>query len=259
MNQKAVVVMPTLNRPEFLALALERLSQTPQSNDLDVRIFLDHTGNPRRIEEVTAVRDIYLPTAEIFQAKAHVMAPSGCWNILHALKSGYESGADYVFLVEEDVMVYPNFFEAHYALQNSGEYFATCGRLLSCLSSAYYTNPGSCFKREALGLVIPHIGDRYFADRRGYLDATFDSMDEASDLDDGLIRRVIRSTGAKVKYPERPICAHQGFHYYKKFEQYQNEGTITERVAQLRAMLAQISPIDRYTKDFEPYDPDPVV
>jgi hypothetical protein len=250
MNQKSVVVMPTLKRPEFLALALEKLSETPEANSLDVRIYLD-TCSDKRLEEVAFVRDTYLPTAEIFRAGLHVMAVSGCWNILHALKEGYETGAEYVFLVEEDVMVRPNFFQWHYQAQSEDDYFVTCGRRIRQRTTDYFTNPGSCYRRDKLALVMPHIRMEYFADNAGYVEKHFPHMDDAGVLDDGLIRRVMRSVDGKVKCATPSVAVHQGFHYFGHFDRSTTHGTIEERIVQLREMLARISPSDRYTQDFE--------
>ena len=104
---KTIVVMPTLKRPEFLALALESIDQAEQAPE-DIRIYVDHTDE-KRLSEVKYVRDTYLSRAMIFHAKEHVSAPSGCWNILNAYKQGYESGADIVFFVEEDIRVRPDY------------------------------------------------------------------------------------------------------------------------------------------------------
>lgn len=253
MTPKMTVVIPTCNRVEFLALSLEALARTSEAVNIDVRIFLDHTDESR-LEEVDYVRDMYFPDAWIFHASEHVLAPSGCWNILHALKQGYETGADYIFLVEEDVLVYRDFFREHLRMQASGNYFATCGRLIPRHSGSYYTNPGACFKREKLAAVIPYITSEFFENRRVFMDRTFGQMDDASDLDDGLIRRVIRFVGGEVRYPEKAIVAHQGFHFYNHFYEYKTHGPIKDRVSQLREMLASITPAGRYTKDFEPFE-----
>lgn len=233
---------------------MERMARTPESKSLDVRIFVDNTTD-QRLGEFEYVRDEYFPEAAIYHARPHIEAPSGCWNILQALRAGYDTGAESIFLIEEDVMVYPDYFAWNF--KQDGDYFATCGRLRKEHSSDYYTNPGACFKRKSLRHVIPHINDSYFRDRRSYMDATFGVMDEASDLDDGLIRRVIRQQNAKVLYPETPKVAHQGFHYYNKLVQYKIEGSIAERVQGFRDLSQQVSPADRYSRDFEPYHPEP--
>lgn len=247
---KHTVVMPTFKRPEMLALALEALDRT--NADCDVRIFLDHT-TPERVSEVEYVRDLYYPDALIFHAKPHIVVPAGMWNILNALKQGYKTGADYVYLVEEDVVVKPGFFQWHQEAQASGDYLATCGRRIPYLPEYnQYTNPGSCFRRDKLELVVKHITDELFANRRAYYEKHFGMMDEVSDLDDGLVRRIAKFYGLKVKYPDMPTCAHKGFQAYNHYYDWTNHGDIVQRIENLRKMLPTVSRENRFTKDFEP-------
>lgn len=252
--QNAIVVMPTLRRPEFLALSLEKLSQTPQSDQLDVRIYLDWSPNSR-IDEVEYARDTYFSTAEIFQAKEHAKVLSGCWNILNALKAGYEADADLVFLVEEDVMVKPEFFQWHLSRHANNDYFVTCGRHLKGFPFDFYSNPGTCYSRAALDLIVPHINDDFFRDTAAYLNKTFPSMiGMDGTLDDGLIRKVQRSVNGKVLCAEPAVAVHQGFAYYDRLNEYRNHGkTLPERIENLKAILARVKPTDRYAHDFETF------
>jgi len=249
--QKSIVVMPTLKRTEMLALALERLASQSVDN-LEIRIFLD-TCEASKLDEVEFVRDMYLPGAQIYRAGTHIEAPSGCWNILNAIKSGYDSGAEFVFLIEEDVMLYPEYFQWHFAVQDSSRLLASCGRRKKEYKTEFYTNPGSCLNRKLLDCVVPHINEDYFNNRFGYLNSHFEVMEDAGDLDDGIIRRVIKQKQAEVIYPKAPVVAHQGFWAYQKLTQYKTHGTIQERIEQLRNMLPSLNPKDRYLKDFEPF------
>jgi hypothetical protein len=259
MNQKIVVCIPTLKRPEMLALTLEKLSLTRQASQLDVRIFLDHSNdlkiNAARLTDTEYVRDIYFPIAEIFHANNHILAPSGSYNILHSLLAGYKTGADFIALVEEDVLVSPDFFDRHLEMQNFDDYFVTCGRKLPQFNDTFFSNPGSVYKREKLAAVIPHICDQYFANQKAYLEFHFPDMDDAGILDDGLIRRVMRSVGGRAKCAVPAIAFHQGFHYYNRMPGYCVEGTLEEKIAQLRVLLTTVKTTDRYTPDFEPYSP----
>jgi hypothetical protein len=250
--QKAVVCIPTLKRPEMLALTLEHLSQTVQDFDLDVRIFLDHT-TVERLNEVEYVRDTYYPEAEIFHAQNHILVPSGSWNILNSLKSGYQTGAEYVCFIEEDVFVTPDFFTRHLELQATDDYFVTSGRKLSYFDDTFFSNPGSCYRREKLALVIPHINDQYFFNQKAYLDFHFPNMDDAGILDDGLIRRVMRSVNGKAKCCVPAVAYHQGFHYYNRMTGYIIEGDLKQKIEQLRDLLPRVKQTDRYTGDFEPF------
>jgi hypothetical protein len=246
--------MPTLKRPEFLALSLEKLAFTPESNSLDVRIFLD-TASDERLRETEYVRDTYLPTAEIFRAGEHIPVLSGCWNILQALKAGYETGAELVYLIEEDVLVRPNFFQWHEQTHASGDYFVTCGRRLNRMPLDFYSNPGTCYRRGAFSQVIPHIKEDFFKDPGGYLKKMFPKMDGMDGpLDDGLIRKVCRSVGGKVTSAEPNVAVHQGFHYYNLIDPYKNTGAnIQERIEKLQELLSTVKRTDRYAGDFEPY------
>lgn len=238
----------------MLALTLEHLAQTRPAFQLDVRICVDHT-NQERLADIDYVRDTYFPTADIYHAGNHILTPGGCWNILNSLKSGYETGAEYVFFVEEDVFVSPDFFDRHLELQGSGDYFVTSGRKLAYFDDTFYSNPGSCYRRKKLAAVIPHICDLYFTDQRGYLEHYFPGMDDAGILDDGLIRRAMRSLGGRAKCAVPSIAFHQGFHYYNKMAEYRVEGNIQQKIEQLRVLLPTVDPKARYTGDFEPYLP----
>jgi len=237
----------------MLALTLEKLAQAPNIEDIDVRIFVDY-GITGRLEEVNFCRDSFLPTAEIFQAKPHIKVQSGAWNILTSLKAGHETGKEFVFLVEEDILIAPNFFEWHWNAHQSGEYFVTCGRKHGRMPSDFYSNPGTCYRRKSLDLVLPHINDTYFGGTTAYVDKHFPTMiGMDGSLDDGLIRKVQRSVGGKVLCAEPRICSHIGFHYYDRVPQYKNQGkTIEERIECLRIMLRDVDRNSKYISDLEP-------
>lgn len=237
----------------MLSLSLPRLRDAAKQKPIEFYIYLDHVGAGNRLDEVEYLRDAHLPQAFILQAKPHIAAPSGCWNILNALKSGYETGAEHIYLVEEDVMVRPNFFDYH---EQTLKYVdVSCGRkdrLFWKSSPGLYTNPGSAFRAQVIAELIPHINDAYFTELRAYMDRELPpSWESQSNLDDGLIRRVIRANNFSVAYPEVGVCAHQGFYYYNKIDRYMNEGNIEERVARLKEILSEVKPSQRYAKDFE--------
>jgi len=250
---ESVIVMPVAHRPEFLALTLERLDVIP---DLPpVMVFLDDVSQEKK-DEAMWVFARYAPRgAGVFERESHIHAPSGCWNILQSLKNGYEMGAERVFLVEEDVAVTPEWLDWSLETLATGKYLATCGRRskFTEIYGDYYTNPGACLTRELLENLVPHINDGYFMFLRSYLDTCFPPQwDEMSDLDDGLIRRVIRSMHGKVAYPAQPVVAHQGYWAYEeRMAGYHVTGTIEERIAGLRRLLSTLPTGDRYTRDLE--------
>lgn len=244
---KEVVVMPTCKRPEMLALALRAIDQADNPPN-DIRIFCDTDTN---VQEVEYVRDTYLPHAMIFHAGQHPSLPSGMWNILNSMKQGYETGADLIYHVEEDVLVKPDFFEWHRSMDYP-DLMATCGRIMERFPNyLQYTNPGACLRRAGLGLVVEHITDDLFRNHEQYMDR-FGPMEESSKLDDGLIRRVARQHGLRVMYPWKPKCAHIGFRGYRRYDIFQNNGNIVERIAGLERMLPNVRNHDpRYGQDCE--------
>lgn len=243
-----VIVMPVCKRPEMLALALQAIDKSNHPDN--VLIFAD---NSACIEDIKYVRDNYLPSALIFHAKPHIDVPSGMWNILHSLKAGYALGHEYIYLIEEDVLVHPDFFD--WTRQTQKLYpniLASCGRRLPWLPNYnQYMNPGACFSKHSLSLVVPHITDELFADRRTYLENNFGKMDEISDLDDGLIRRIAKFNNLEVRYPDTAKCSHIGFMAYNKYRPWENaaEG-IVNRIDFLKNMLKTMT-VGRYTSDWE--------
>lgn len=255
MVSKEVIVIPTYARPEVLAHALDKISNCHDAPD-DVRIFLDYSPESR-VREVEYVRDKFLPRALVFHAKPHASVTSGTFNILHSLKAGWETGAELVWLVEEDVMCFPGMFDRGRKEMATGKWLAFCGRLLEPFAARYgtmYTNPGAVLSRRLLDNVVPHICDAYFADTGGYIREVFKHEPFNSSLDDGLIRMVVREMGGACGYPERPICAHQGFNWYDEIDIYSNHGgSLDDRIAKFKVITDSMKPTDRYAGDFEPF------
>jgi hypothetical protein len=251
-----VVVIPTFARPELLALCLERLDQAADAPD-DVRIYLDASPE-KRVIEIEWVRNKYLPRALIFHAKPHIKVASGCWNILNAIKSGYETGASSVYLLEEDVVIFPEKFFSWHRSQNAA---ASCGRYHWDNRWQYkhlYTNPGAKLTRPLLEALVPHINSEYFADTKAYCDKHFPLWD-VSTLDDWLIRRVMRQNNWLPAYPKSPVCAHIGFRgYCDRLDIYaNNEVDLDKRISRAREILSSVDPAGQYAKDFEAPQPLP--
>lgn len=246
--------MPTLVRTEMLALSLEKIAQTKEGQYLDVRIFLD-TCPDEKLADVEYVRNVYLPTAEIFKASEHIKVLSGCYNILQSLKAGRETGKEFIFFIEEDVLIRPWYFDLHWRVHNSGQYFVVSGRRHGRMPLDFFSNPGSSYRRESLGKITPHINDEYFSNPEMYLNKHFSTtVGQDGFLDDGLIRKVQKATGGKVLCLDPPSCSHVGFRYYDRMDGYVNTGkTIQEKIVCLREMLSRIDSKNRYTMDFEPY------
>jgi hypothetical protein len=250
---KEVVVMPAANRPELLALALEGLANAHECPD-DVRIFVDHSAKDS-LEDFGWVRDNYFPTADLFLANPHIKVPSGCWNILNSIKQGYETGADIIYLIEEDVRVKPDYFPYAKAAIAAG-YPAALGREtpMNRNNGPVYTNPGSALSRATAEKLVPHINDDYFQRLRAYLDERFGAYPNFSDLDDGLIRRVILADKGECAVPKTPKATHLGFYFYNKLDIYKNHETVIQnKIERARELFRTVKAGDKYSRDFESF------
>jgi hypothetical protein len=158
--------------------------------------------------------------------------------------------ANEVYLVEEDVLVFSNFFDWH-ATQTSD---ISCGRIMPRYPDfKLYTNPGSRFSRCALDALVPHVCDEYYRDTDAYCDKVKPGV-HISTLDDGLIRRVVAAENLTVTFPPSPVCAHVGFRWLGRLDIYQiPDGTLEERIERVRELVANPPNKERYARDWEPF------
>lgn len=255
----SVIVMPAAHRPEMMALSLESLrtaltSATGSTTSIKTNIYLDSTGK-NNLADYEFVRDTYFPDARIILQPEHPDYPSGSWNILHTIKAGYETSAEFVYFLEEDVRVRPSYFPWVTDQFSQHAYAAVCPRRDPRFwrhFPGFYTNPGSVLPRATAAEVSRHVVPAYFMDMRGYLDREFGPLDQHTVLDDGLIRRVCLRLG-ECKFPDgENHCIHQGWGMYGKIDRYMNnEGDIQTRIARLREMITTVKNTDRYAPDFE--------
>ena len=188
--------------------------------------------------------------------------PHGCVgnprNFLSLYKAAYETDARYVYLVEDDVHVHPDFFRWHEAVQARGNYFVTvgwhCTRNRSFKlsedprdyieSTCDYTSVGVCWKRENLASVVKHAADAYYSDMSKYLGGWFPSSPIPRGTwteQAGLIMRIVLdAAGTKtVAFASRRRADHRGIHGYHRHAGYRFHGSLSERIAAFRAALAE--------------------
>lgn len=260
-----VVVMPVANRPEMCALALEQLAKAKDCPA--VLVFVDDVSDKLKSEFQSVFTPFAPPRARLSFRKPHVKASSGCYNILTSIKDGYETGADAVALVEEDVLVMRDFFTRHWEEMDKGA-VVSCGRFCRLFGPRYptiYTNPGSCLSRTFLEALVPHINDEFFRDTGGYMDRLqVPPVPGIHGLDDGLIRRVMwLNCWHPVQPPiDRPLCAHIGCQAIENrydFVGFNADAPVLERAEQLRNFLKTVDrqgPKAMYLRDLDPFPVD---
>ena len=259
LTEQTVTVMPVALRPEFAALSLECLSKTHYQ--VPIHIFVDDVDGKLKEEFNYVFAHHAPPQTTIHWQGPHVQCTSGCFNILDSLKQGREMGYSYVALVEEDVLVRPNFFEYHWDALSDGS-VVSCGRKYlpfweRCPN--FYTNPGSMLTGKLVDAIIPHINADFFAATGPYMENVIGHVEGIHGLDDGLIRRVMWKNGWKAKHQEEPGCSHVGFMAYENrydFCKVDHTAHISDRIANLRHLFLTLDPVNgphaRYIKDLEP-------
>ena len=259
-KDQSVVVMPAAHRPEFAYLALEQLGKAKDCPPVEV--FVDDVGEKLKQE----FEDVWKHTKNVTMTfrQPHVQVSSGCWNILNSIKDGYDMGVQWVFLVEEDVLVMPDFFERHWAEMEKGA-VVSCGRFCRLFGPRYptiYTNPGSCLSRTFLEALVPHINDEFFRDTGGYMDRLqVPPVPGIHGLDDGLIRRVMwLNCWEPVQPPmDKPLCAHIGCQAVENrysFVGLNVDAPVLQRAEQIRNFLKTIDrqgPHAKYIRDLDPF------
>lgn len=257
----ATVVMPTAHRPEFCALALEQLAKA--SHCPQVYVFVDDVSEKLK-EEFRYVAALH-PEAVFTYRQPHMPVWSGCWNIATSIKDGYDMGSDVVFLVEEDILVFPDYFDYHFKTMENSAVKVSCGRSCRLFNSRYpdmYTNPGSCFTREFLDELVPHINNEFFSDMAAYFNKhlPFPPRPGLHGADDGLIRRVLLRNDWTPAFPpiNQPRCAHIGCMAIENRFDFVGvvDGDVSVRIEAMRNFLKTVDrngPKEKYVRDLDPF------
>lgn len=176
-----VVVVLAYWRPDYIGKCLDSLLSCPEIQNTQVAVFQDSRVNlpENRASLFSSTTKIVKSYAEKFsrfhfmERPAHDfdMTGSGQFhpsavNAQSALLSAYDSGAEYIYYVQDDVLVTPDFLRWHKAVQEDGDYFSTCSdRLPTDWDSkpfdlgAYYQSPirldnGLCWRRANLEIAL---------------------------------------------------------------------------------------------------------
>lgn len=230
-----VVLVTTYNRPDYLRLCLEYLSRAEGSGNKDVRIYVDRGKSLIReiYEVVNDFRCALNPT--VFFRDAHSYHGNS-YNTLEAYREAYQSDAEFVYLVEDDVLVQPDFFRWHEEVQKQSDFMCSiayrCSRnpqvtrdpILEKDPEAYfvsaqdYASIGVCWKKQKLAEVVKHACPEYYQDMTKYAFTHFpdNRFAECFTEQDGLIMRILHDVKGNVAWPYVPRCFHFGtFGYHR--------------------------------------------
>lgn len=228
----SVVIVPTFDRPEMLWLCLEHITACPAARNYDVRVQVDMRDGHAPLPELAAVQDHFGVDLHFTPAHAH---HGNSFNLLTAYRRAYEDHAEFdrVFLVEDDVLVSPDFFAWHDLVHRYAQPAASIG--VRNPGHGAYASLGVCLPRKTVERVLDHAVLAYFRDMRGYCRFAFPPSQFDCEQD-GLIARVL--AGRTVAWADPPVCSHVGWYGYHRKKAQRPTGTLEERVAQVRSALA---------------------
>lgn len=280
-----VVLIPTYYRPEYLSLCLEKLAAADGAKEKEVWVAHDiHDGDERRLSRTTfELRRDLDDTPKVVKQWENCFASiryiqrqphrylGNPFNFLELYKEAYrDSRFRYVFLVEDDVHVAPDFFRWHEAVQARGDYFVTVG--WHCIrnpeartaggpeeyieSTRDFSSIGVCWRRDNLKSIAMHAQPTYYQSMGVYMGRTFPgSPIPAGQWTEqaGLIMRTLLAAKDKltVAWPVLRRCSHVGVNGYHRQAGFRFGGSVEQRIEGLRAACTR-GTINTLSKD--PFD-----
>jgi hypothetical protein len=250
-----ICLVPTFRRPEYLWLCLEQLEKCEGVQNLQIVITIDNHLRWSYDPEVLRVARAFatrLPLQITVRSAHHHEGNST--NVLLAYGEALAAGARHIFLVEDDILVLPDFFRWHYAIQDrEPEIFASVaspnkhvadwprrGVPGGYFTSAAYASHGVCLPARSVELLVEHITSAYLSYMPGYLAKRFPHSRLGPQFceQDGLIDRIIEERSLRNAWPCAPRAFHTGFWGYHRTEKTRPGGSLEKKVAALRQIVS---------------------
>jgi hypothetical protein len=256
-NYNEVVIVPTFQRPELLHLCLSQIRQLEPN--IPISVFPDR-GTAKDREVLAAVEPFLATNLQLNFVPDHDYYGNS-FNTMEAFRWAYNDGWDRIYLIEDDVIVHPEFFPWHREIHNDEDFdiFASMAWIFNrhapiadgVFFQPWYYSIGTCFKRHKLGLVVEHACPRYYGDMAKYVGDVFsDTPLNQSRKEfgiehyeqDGLIQRVLDRDKSQTASPGIAKCSHVGLFgynrgWYRADEFFANCGSFDERVQRLATFI----------------------
>jgi hypothetical protein len=254
-QSKDVVLLPCWQRPEFLWHCIDNLSQADGIDDIHV-IFRPDTGFAPDILDVIRTQGQRLASFEIqFPPACPFRRTKQSANVLLGYLHAARKARQFVFLIEEDIMVARDFFRWHREVhaQQPAIFCSIATKnhnrdlTLPPDADGYYCSTGDycswgvCMDRRVIKeLIAPHVNMRYFRKPKRYLRRHFpdSAVSPAFVEQDGLIRRIQEGSQRSLVYPCVPRAYHAGFYGYNRPGGV--DGSLADRVRQIAAIIYSV-------------------
>jgi hypothetical protein len=248
-----IVLIPTYDRPELLWLCLEYMAASPESREVQILICVDaHVGHapPPRAEIEEVIKKFPQLHIRIGFRPAHTFHGNS-FNLMMAYRDLYQTEARYVFMVEDDVMIMPEFFAWH-RQQHLHRLIGCSIGVLKRPEHGHYASLGVCFRREILKRIIPHCQTAYFQDMRGYCKKMFPPSKYDCEQD-GLWCRVL--SDQPVVWPMIAMAQHVGWYGYHRKKSHRPSGTLDQRYQQVKIALSDAGILHTMVREFWDVEP----
>lgn len=242
-----IVIIPTYDRPEMLWLCLEYMALSPGCRGVQIRVVVDaHIGQPPppKAEILEVLEKFPQLSIQVGFRPSHQFQGNS-FNVLMAYRDALDTEAEFVFMVEDDVIVYPEFFDWHRCHHNMLP--LACSIAVQNPGHGAYASLGVCFRREVLQLIRPHCRVAYFQNMRGYCKANFPPSTFDCEQD-GLFARLLKDF--PVLWAKTPRAQHVGWYGYHRKKSVRPTGTLNERFQQVKLALNNEVVLQSLMKDF---------
>ena len=183
-----VVLIPNYTRPEMLTIMLEQLEKTVHFRSHYYLFTIDYGG---LVKELTQVINQFFERNQVAGSIYNIpKTPYTTTKQSFAIVSGYRKAIElenpeYVFLLEDDIMVANNFFHWHYTVHETNGIFCSIGTrnhnkmypIIKRYEAAYkdssYQSLGVCWPKTSLTYALSFFTDSYFINPVSYIKNTF--------------------------------------------------------------------------------------
>jgi hypothetical protein len=273
-----VVIIPTYDRPEYLWVCLEHLSKAHGIQNKKLWVCEDnHEGVEKhfttQIEMLATIREaerLFGRDNVLYSGRPPHRYYGNSHNVMASFIDAYAcTPSAFVYLVEDDAMVLPDFFEWHEQAQTKFQPFVTCaGRInrslnfpmngpeaidetvkdpTACVrSSKAYMSWSTCFSRESL--------------KRLLLDRPDDADWKPGWEQDLYIQDFLKNSKSTSVWPFVPRAYHMGWYSYHRTAGMKFNGTLEDKVSALRKAIINPSKIKEMAglQEIDPYPKEPL-
>jgi hypothetical protein len=251
-RSKDVVLLPCWQRPEFLWHCIDNISQADGIENIHV-IFRPDTGFAPDILDVILTQGRRLASFEIqYPPVCPFRRTKQSANVLLGYLHAASIARQFVFLIEEDIMVARDFFRWHrdvHAVQpqlfcsiaaknHNREVAASSDAAAYYGSTGDYCSWGVCMNRRVIQeSIAPHVNVSYFRKPKRYLRRHFPASEVSLAFieQDGLIRRIQEKSQKPLAYPCAPRAYHAGFYGYNRAGGL--DGSLADKVQQIASII----------------------